>query len=653
MPIDRAATLRSAEKFLRQGRLEPAIAEYLRISQSRPSDWKTANLVGDLYVRAGKVEQAIEQFAAIADRLSHDGLLSQASAVYKKIVRLRPEHEHALLRCAEIAAAQGVLVDARTFLGAVADRRLARGDRQGAAQVSVTLGELDSKDYPARIRGAHASAELGDAGGAVSRLQEIAAELLGKERPAEAAEALRNALSLAPDDDALRGRLIAVLVDVGQWQEAQEYAQTSTALQLVAGALEDTRRPDQTAPLLEEGNTATVTELSGLEGDLAVRGAGAGHEERASAERVGLNPGTMWLDAQRCFIEGRADEGRQLLHEVLRQDPARRQDVALLGLSISQTDRDSAFQLIDLAADAAIAEGDWESAAAGLQELLTRGPSHLPALMRLVEISVDGDLSATMYTAQAQLADAYLEAGAAHEAHFIAEDLVAREPWERAHLERIRRALVMLGEPDPDAVIARRLSGESPFVSIDVTVSAALCGTLDAGPTLPFNPRPNAECPAAPSPSAVSLPELERALQQLRQNPSRRDTMTAADEDFERGLERYSAGEVDESITLLTKASSATSLRFVTAALLARIHREQGLRAHAMVWFEQAVQAPPPSPAEGHALLYEFADWLESMGAGTRALDTFTDLQAQAPEYRDVTLRVASLTPASGSRVTS
>src|SRR5436309_2450932 len=77
---------------------------------------------------------------------------------------------------------------------------------------------------------------------------------------------------------------------------------------------------------------------------------------------------------------------------------------------------------------------------------------------------------ATMYSAQAQLADAYIAAGSATEARFIAEDLVAREPWERANIERFRRALVLLGEQDPDGVIAQRLNGESPFMSTDLWV---------------------------------------------------------------------------------------------------------------------------------------------------------------------------------------
>ena len=70
-----------------------------------------------------------------------------------------------------------------------------------------------------------------------------------------------------------------------------------------------------------------------------------------------------------------------------------------------------------------------------------------------------------MYEAQELLTDAYLAAGQAAEARVIAEDLVAREPWERAHIDRFRRALVMLRVSDPDSVIAERLSGQAPFMA--------------------------------------------------------------------------------------------------------------------------------------------------------------------------------------------
>jgi tetratricopeptide (TPR) repeat protein len=130
---------------------------------------------------------------------------------------------------------------------------------------------------------------------------------------------------------------------------------------------------------------------------------------------------------------------------------------------------DTAYQVIDLAASAALVNDEWADAAAALNEFVNREPGHIPALMRLVEICVDGGLEATMHSAQAQLADAYLATGKGGEARVIAEDLVAREPWERANIERFRRALTMLGETDVDAIIADRLSGQTPFVSTDLS----------------------------------------------------------------------------------------------------------------------------------------------------------------------------------------
>src|SRR4029078_6963784 len=148
--------------------------------------------------------------------------------------------------------------------------------------------------------------------------------------------------------------------------------------------------------------------------------------------------------------------------------PVRRQDVAMLGWTMAERAPELAYRLVDLSADVAAAESDWASAAAALQEFVTRVPNHLPALMRLVEVCVDGGLEATMYSAQAHLADSYIAGGQAAEARFIAEDLVAREPWDRSNLERFRRALELLGEPDPEALIAERLSGQSPFMTTDL-----------------------------------------------------------------------------------------------------------------------------------------------------------------------------------------
>ena len=59
MAIDRDAALKKAEKFLRQGRLDQAIGEYLKVIEEQPRDWSTINAVGDLLVRSGQVESGM------------------------------------------------------------------------------------------------------------------------------------------------------------------------------------------------------------------------------------------------------------------------------------------------------------------------------------------------------------------------------------------------------------------------------------------------------------------------------------------------------------------------------------------------------------------------------------------------------------------
>ena len=88
----------------------------------------------------------------------------------------------------------------------------------------------------------------------------------------------------------------------------------------------------------------------------------------------------------------------------------------------------------------------------------TRFPTHLPALLRLVDISVDAGLQQETTDAQARLAEAHLAAGRAAEARVIAEDLLGRHPTDAQHEDRLRRTLVALGEPHVEAVIAQRLN---------------------------------------------------------------------------------------------------------------------------------------------------------------------------------------------------
>ena len=100
--------------------------------------------------------------------------------------------------------------------------------------------------------------------------------------------------------------------------------------------------------------------------------------------------------------------------------------------------------LVDMAATHWTERSQWEPAAAALQQFAVRAPGSIAALVRLVEVSVDGDLGATATHAQEMLADAYLASGAIEEGLAIAEDLAAREPNNPVHAARVRQAHEML-----------------------------------------------------------------------------------------------------------------------------------------------------------------------------------------------------------------
>ena len=507
MAFDRDTALRKAEKLLRQGRLDAAIAEYLQVIEDQPRDWNTANILGDLYVRAGQLDKAVAQYMGIADHLSEEGFFPKASALYKKILKIKGDEEHALLQLAEIAVKQGLLADAKSALGAVAERRKARGDRRGAGEIRMRLGTLDPADLEARLIGARAAAEIGETPAAVTALKELAEELAQRGRHDDALKLLSEAAGFSPGDPDISSRLMRAYIAKGDLALARQYATTPTQFKEIAADLQER---GEEALALEALSEAAALDPGDIETRvrLARTYLSRRDTERArqylTPEVAAEDTALQWALAELELRAGNADAAFTILQNILTAEPGQCDQLVLLGCSVADISVDAAYRVIDLAASTAIANDEWGAAAAALNEFVSRRPGYIPALMRLVEICVDGGLEATMYSAQGQLADAYLSAGRGAEARVIAEDLVAREPWDRSNLERFRRALTQLGEVDVDAIIAERLSGQMPFVSTDLfpafeedRVPDGQTPTPDAPTAAPGPPPPVQAPPAA------------------------------------------------------------------------------------------------------------------------------------------------------------
>jgi tetratricopeptide (TPR) repeat protein len=159
--FDRDEALKQAEKLVRLGRLEQALAEYERVLAESPDDWKTVTAAADVYLRANQPARATALFNRQADHLASLGFVPRAEAFYKRVLKIEPLNEHALDRLISIAIKSGIVVEARLHLTTLARARQARGDGEGAAAALLRINTLDPGESAAR-RDARGAASAGD-----------------------------------------------------------------------------------------------------------------------------------------------------------------------------------------------------------------------------------------------------------------------------------------------------------------------------------------------------------------------------------------------------------------------------------------------------------------------------------------------------------
>jgi Flp pilus assembly protein TadD len=272
LALDREETLKKAEKLLRQGRLDAAIAEYVRVVEDQPKDWNTANTLGDLYMRAAETPSAVAQFARIAEHFLREGFYPKAGALFKKILKISPDDESAQMHLAEISAKQGLLADAKSYFGAVAARRRSRGDHRGADEIVMRLGDLDPGDFEARSAAARIVAQSGDGHAAAGRFRQIYDDLIERGRKAGALEALREAVRFNPGDTAGLVLLAADAIAAGDPDRARAYLDRDPAdprlllaladIELRAGLLQRARDVLAKLLALDRGLRDRVIELA-------------------------------------------------------------------------------------------------------------------------------------------------------------------------------------------------------------------------------------------------------------------------------------------------------------------------------------------------------------------------------------------------------
>ena len=206
--FNKQKVLSAAEKFVQQGKLQNAIAEYEKILSHDAKDLTVTNTVGDLYARLGDSAKAVECFKTVGDAYAAQGFTVKGIAMYKKITKLVPSVDGSL-KLAELYTQQGLFNDARAQYLQVAEDFMKGGDFEQAVRLFQKVLEMDPENVAMRVKLAEVYIRLGKKKEAWEIFSAAAESLRARGSLPAAEEILQRMLVLDPGNSyvlLLRGR---------------------------------------------------------------------------------------------------------------------------------------------------------------------------------------------------------------------------------------------------------------------------------------------------------------------------------------------------------------------------------------------------------------------------------------------------------------
>jgi len=225
--FNKQKVLASAEKYVQQGKLQNAIAEYEKVLKNDTKDLTVTNTVGDLYSRLGETSKATECFKTVGDAYASQGFTVKAIAMYKKICKLQPSLE-SLLKLAELYSQQGLFNDARAQYLQVAEEFLKSSQLDNAVRIFQKIVEMDPENSGIRVRLAEVYLRLNKKTEAWQIFSAAAESLRAKGSLSGAEEILQRMLKLDP------GNTYALLMQGKNMMESGDAAAAVATLQKVA-----------------------------------------------------------------------------------------------------------------------------------------------------------------------------------------------------------------------------------------------------------------------------------------------------------------------------------------------------------------------------------------------------------------------------------
>jgi tetratricopeptide (TPR) repeat protein len=115
LSIDKENILDTAQKFVLKGQLKKAIVEYLRLVEADPQDKRLHLKLGDLYLKNGEEDKAIQAYLKVANLYGEEDLNFRAISIYKKILSINPKFTEAFHKIAILYLKEGLAGNAKNY----------------------------------------------------------------------------------------------------------------------------------------------------------------------------------------------------------------------------------------------------------------------------------------------------------------------------------------------------------------------------------------------------------------------------------------------------------------------------------------------------------------------------------------------------------
>lgn len=445
--FDREKTIKQAEKYVQQGKVEAAIKEYEAVAKAEPGDVTISNILGDLYQRANRVDEAAARFAHVAEYYRKGNQMPQAVATYRKLVRLAPDRPEHALTLADLFRKQGMAADARQMFQQAADAARRINSPNTLIAALRELSKMDGDSANTKFELAEAFAATGQRNDATEAYLAAAAAFRAEGNLGQTRAAFERAVELRPENlVALRG-LADAMIDGGQAAAAYELIR---------------------ARISQSPNNL----------DLAV-----------TLGRAYIHGGDIPA-AEATFDRLYAIDQARFEHKLEAAEAW-----------IAQGNFDRAIEIVRQCLDVILARGQKKRATAVLKHIIEQSPEHIEALKCLAEIYERVDEKRNLASTLNLLAQAAIRIQREQDAIRALEKLVEHQPNKKAYRKQLEELSAQAQKPAAEQPPPQQAFPEGFEAPSAVGYFDRMMSTTTGGGTAPEREEPAAPKPPAPTPS--------------------------------------------------------------------------------------------------------------------------------------------------------